>query len=128
MSKEKYIPYVDLMLKVLPYVANEDCFSLKGGTAINLFVRNLPRLSVDIDLSYVGLDPRKEAIQKAEAALRRIKVEIERTLPKTKVIAPTKSDSDNMGNSSLSKIIFKLKLKLIQLSEVPYLKLSAAIW
>lgn len=28
--------------------------ALKGGTALNLFVFNLPRLSVDIDLNYIG--------------------------------------------------------------------------
>ncbi len=96
MSKEKYIPYVDLMLKALPYVAKEKCFSLKGGTAINLLVRNMPRLSVDIDLAYVGLESRDEALKNAEAALRRIKSEIEKSLIKTTVLAPTKSGSDNI--------------------------------
>jgi len=36
----------------LPFVAAEDCFVMKGGTAINLFVGDLPRLSVDIDLTW----------------------------------------------------------------------------
>ncbi|WP_425962182.1 nucleotidyl transferase AbiEii/AbiGii toxin family protein [Rhizobium nepotum] len=40
-------------MRLLPIVAREACFALKGGTAINLFVRNLPRLSVDIDLMYL---------------------------------------------------------------------------
>jgi hypothetical protein len=40
-----------LLVEVLPVVAGEPCFALKGGTAINLFVRDLPRLSVDIDLT-----------------------------------------------------------------------------
>ena len=40
-------------MRLLPIVAHEDCFALKGGTAINMFVRNLPRLSVDIDLMYL---------------------------------------------------------------------------
>jgi len=44
---------VDLLLRSIPFVAKETCFALKGGTAINLFVRDLPRLSVDIDLTYV---------------------------------------------------------------------------
>lgn len=74
MSKEKYVAYVDLMLKVLPYVANEKCFNLKGGTAINLFVRNMPRMSVDIDLAYVGKESRDRAIKNAEAALKKSKL------------------------------------------------------
>jgi predicted nucleotidyltransferase component of viral defense system len=37
-------------------LAAETCFALKGGTAINLFVRDMPRLSVDIDLTYLPMD------------------------------------------------------------------------
>ena len=45
-----YRAQADLLLQVLPHVAKEESFALKGGTAINLFVRDMPRLSVDIDL------------------------------------------------------------------------------
>lgn len=45
-----YYLQVQLLLQVLPFVFQEPCFALKGGTAINLFVRDFPRLSVDIDL------------------------------------------------------------------------------
>ena len=45
-----YYRQVQLLVRLLPFVFQEECFALKGGTAINLFVRNLPRLSVDIDL------------------------------------------------------------------------------
>lgn len=46
---DKQSPYyrqVALLLSALPVVASERCFALKGGTAINLFVRDFPRLSV----------------------------------------------------------------------------------
>ena len=43
---------VQLLVQLLPLVAKQSCFALKGGTAINLFVRDMPRLSVDIDLTY----------------------------------------------------------------------------
>jgi predicted nucleotidyltransferase component of viral defense system len=97
MSKVKYVAHVDLMLKALPHIANEKCFSLKGGTAINLFVRNMPRMSVDIDLVYVGRESRDQAIKTAEVALGNIKVAIERHDSRTKVLRPTKSDADNIG-------------------------------
>ena len=48
---ENYRRQVALLIKVMPFVAAEKCFALKGGTAINLFVRNMPRLSVDLDLT-----------------------------------------------------------------------------
>ena len=47
-----YFPQVSLLVGVLPFVALENCFALKGGTAINLFIRDMPRLSVDIDLAF----------------------------------------------------------------------------
>ena len=48
-----YFRQVELIVRVMPLVAREPGFALKGGTAINLFVRDLPRLSVDIDLAYL---------------------------------------------------------------------------
>jgi len=44
---------VELLLALIPLVDRERCFALKGGSAINLFVRDLPRLSVDLDLTFV---------------------------------------------------------------------------
>ena len=40
---------VQLLINVLPSVATQSCFALKVGTVLNLFVRDLLRLSVDID-------------------------------------------------------------------------------
>lgn len=53
-------------------MASERCFALKGGTAINLFVRDFPRLSVDIDLAYILLEKRDVALPNIRAALTRI--------------------------------------------------------
>ena len=63
---------VALLVRTLPVVALENCFALKGGTAINLFVRNFPRLSVDIDLAYTPLENRDEALHHVREALSRI--------------------------------------------------------
>lgn len=80
MKKSKFYPYVSLLLDVLPYIAKESCFALKGGTAINLFVRDFPRLSVDADLTYLGSEAREQALQKTEDALLRIKADLEKQL------------------------------------------------
>ena len=55
---EIYRRQVALLIRVLPLVTEEACFALKGGTAINLFIRDMPRLSVDIDLTYLPVAPR----------------------------------------------------------------------
>lgn len=61
-----------LLIRHLPFVAAEEDFALKGGTAINLFIRDMPRLSVDIDLTYLPVAPREESLAAIDAALRRI--------------------------------------------------------
>ena len=83
MSSLVYKKQVSLLLSVLPIVAKEKCFALHGGTAINLFYRNMPRLSVDIDLTYLMVEDRITSLACISAALQRIKTEIESTLPRT---------------------------------------------
>lgn len=94
MSLEKYKKQVGLLLEVLPYVSQEGCFALKGGTAINLFVRNMPRLSVDIDLTYTGDEGRIDALALTAAALHRIKVKIESNIRGAKVFTSKKQSQD----------------------------------
>lgn len=62
MISEAYRAQVDLLLQVLPHTTKEDSFALKGGTAINLFVRDMARLSVDIDLTWLPFDDRDTAL------------------------------------------------------------------
>jgi len=72
MIDKKYFNQAKLMIGLLPYIAKESCFALKGGTAINLFVRDMPRLSVDIDLAYLPLEDREESLNNIGQALDRI--------------------------------------------------------
>jgi predicted nucleotidyltransferase component of viral defense system len=68
-------PYYDqlrLLVQLLSFVAREECFALKGGTAINLFYRDLPRFSVDIDLTYLPGESFDEAREEISRALKRI--------------------------------------------------------
>ncbi len=55
-----YADIVRLLLKVAPSVFANDIFAMKGGTAINLFVRDMPRLSVDIDVVYTRWDDSRD--------------------------------------------------------------------
>jgi predicted nucleotidyltransferase component of viral defense system len=76
----RYEAQVRLLLRCLPEVSRQDCFALKGGTAINLFLRDLPRVSVDIDLTYLPLSPRAEALRNIEAALLSIRDGVRRRI------------------------------------------------
>lgn len=89
-----YYKQVQLLVQVLPFVALQDCFALKGGTAINLFIHNLPRLSVDIDLVYLPMKNRQDALQAIKLALSAIKASIEKTLVDATVYETYKDKSD----------------------------------
>jgi predicted nucleotidyltransferase component of viral defense system len=80
MIQPKYRAQVDLLLSILPHIAKEESLALTGGTAINLFVRNMPRLSVDIDLTYIHLDDRASALKNISDALDRIEQRIKTSI------------------------------------------------
>lgn len=82
---EAYKKQVRLLLDVLPEIAKEDCFAIHGGTAINLFVRDMPRLSVDIDLTYARIGERNETLHAINVALACIKEHIEGLRPSLRV-------------------------------------------
>lgn len=72
MARKQYEAQVQLLVRLLPIVAGEEDFALKGGTAINLFYRDLPRLSVDIDLTYLPIKDRGESLTEIQAAMARL--------------------------------------------------------
>src|SRR5690606_14166481 len=76
-----YYRQVQLLVRVLPLLDSEKCFALKGGTAINLFFRELPRLSVDIDLLYLPSEGREVALVNIRSALTRWSGLIKTTIP-----------------------------------------------
>lgn len=80
-----YRQQVSLLLSVLPEVAKEKCFALHGGTAINLFVRDMPRLSVDIDLTYLPIEERDSSLKHIAEALQRLKSNIEKVIPGVRI-------------------------------------------
>jgi len=81
MSAPQYRAQVQLLVRLLPLVAAESDFALKGGTAINLFWRNLPRLSVDIDLTYLPVADRAASLAAIDAAMRRLAGAVRAALP-----------------------------------------------
>jgi predicted nucleotidyltransferase component of viral defense system len=89
---DRYREQVILLLRILPSVAREEVFGLKGGTAINLFERDMPRLSVDIDLTYLPFDDRNIALANIAAALNRIKGSIEKSVPGITVTVVAQGD------------------------------------
>ncbi len=92
MISNSYRSQVELLLKVLPYVSDQEVFALKGGTAINLFHRDMPRLSVDIDLTYLPVEDRKTALLGIADGLDRIKTALEEHIVGIKITKLPQSD------------------------------------
>lgn len=77
---------VELLLRILPFVTDEECFAVHGGTAINLFVKNLNRLSVDIDVTYIPLEDRATSLNHINEALMRIADKARRSFRDIRII------------------------------------------
>jgi phenylpropionate dioxygenase-like ring-hydroxylating dioxygenase large terminal subunit len=82
---KNYLMQVQILLDVLPELTAEQCFAVDGDTAINFFVRDMPRLSVDIDLTYLPIEKRDKSNAKIAAALSRLQKRIQSRLESIQV-------------------------------------------
>jgi len=76
-----FFKQADLLLDCIPYISLEPNFAIKGGTAINFFYRNLPRLSVDIDLVYLPVEDWETTLKNIHLALQKLSSHIEKSFP-----------------------------------------------
>jgi hypothetical protein len=81
MQNNEYKARVQLLLRIVPIIAKTDCLAIHGGTAINLFIQNLFRYSVDIDLTYIPIRPRDESLAAIKTCLAEIKAKIKTSIP-----------------------------------------------
>jgi predicted nucleotidyltransferase component of viral defense system len=81
MGDSIYHKQAELLLRILPSVMREDVFALKGGTAINFFWRDYPRLSVDIDLAYIKIQDRDSTLKDINDRLLKVDERIKRIYP-----------------------------------------------
>ena len=84
-NRSTYDKQVKLLLRVLPTLEQTPEFALKGGTAINLFFQDMPRLSVDIDLTYLPTANRGDAIEHIVELLNKIKSGLTPVLPDAEI-------------------------------------------
>jgi predicted nucleotidyltransferase component of viral defense system len=113
---ETYRRQAALLIRTLPLVAEETVFALKGGTAINLFIRDMPRLSVDIDLTYLPIQPRPESLAAIEAALGRIAKRVKATIRGSQVT------ESRTAEGTLTKLFVKTEGVQIIIEVTPVLR------
>lgn len=87
MRNSVYYKQAELLLRILPIINMEADFALKGGTAINFFVRDMPRLSVDIDLTYLPVNERDAALAGISSSLLAVSAKIKQMLPDSQIIS-----------------------------------------
>ncbi|MBW1822409.1 MAG: nucleotidyl transferase AbiEii/AbiGii toxin family protein [Deltaproteobacteria bacterium] len=100
----------------MPYIEAENVFALKGGTAINFFVRELPRLSVDIDLAYIPVSNRDDALADISRALKNISSKVKRVFIGCQISLIRLQDSDFLRKiiiNNANDVIVKIEPNLI---------------
>ena len=85
MRDSVYYQQAELLLRILPIINTEVDFALKGGTAINFFVCDMPRLSVDIDLTYLPMNEREAALEGISKSLLSISGKIMKMFPDSQI-------------------------------------------
>ncbi len=105
-----YYQQVALLIAVLPLIEEENCFALKGGTAINLFLHDMPRLSVDIDLTYLPIENRTNSLAAISAALIRIAKRIQDVMQGT-TVEVLKDAQDNVHKLMITRQGVRVKIE-----------------
>lgn len=112
--EEIYRKQVELLIRCLPEVQKQSCFALKGGTAINLFIRDMPRLSVDIDLVYIPIEPRAETLTNIEDALNKIANDIEKYISGSTITKLSKQNYINKLFIEHDGVTVKIEPNIVQ--------------
>jgi len=106
-----YYRQAELLLKVLPVIDKESEFALKGGTALNFFWREFPRLSVDIDLAYLPVKEREESLKDINNLMHNVKEGISRIISGTNITGKT-SEGNLLGGLAIRQNESTIKIEV----------------
>ncbi len=76
-----YRQQVELLLRIIPTLEDVESFAIHGGTAINLYILDLPRYSVDVDLTYIPIKPREDSFADIHKNMAIIKEKVKTVVP-----------------------------------------------
>jgi predicted nucleotidyltransferase component of viral defense system len=112
-----YFKQAELLVRILPFIAEKECFAIKGGTAINLFIRDMPRLSVDIDLVYLPIKERAASLKTIDLELKAIS---EKVLNRIKGLESELRPLE--GTGKMMKIMLALETAKIKIEASPIIR------
>ena len=120
--KDRYRKQVALLIRIMPSVYKIKEFAVHGGTAINLFHRNLLRYSVDIDVTYIPIENRQQSLASINQKLLEVKKNIEKTIPG--IVVKHKPDVCEMARNEFS---VGCKARTVSFSQLYGGKITAAL-
>lgn len=109
----RYRSQVNLLLQALPYVAKEKNLALKGGTAINLFELDMPRLSVDIDLTYLPIEDREASLENISKSLENIALDLKKNISGISVTPTSREGQDVKINCQMPGAQIKIEVNVV---------------
>ncbi|GJQ64250.1 MAG: hypothetical protein SCALA702_33030 [Melioribacteraceae bacterium] len=112
MKDSIYYKQVELLLRVLPVINRHDEFALKGGTAINFFVRDFPRFSIDIDLVYLPLKERDETLADLTNKLKKIRKDISKCFENLQIADRMLGNSENLSGLLVTTVNATIKIEV----------------
>jgi predicted nucleotidyltransferase component of viral defense system len=113
MKSSNFKKQVNFLLDILPVALSDERLALKGGTALNLFVNNMPRLSVDIDLTYLPIEDRNTTLSNISIILSDM---VEALNKKQNIKATLKQTKDGIAKQVLAMqgdVVVKIELNLV---------------
>lgn len=113
MINSQYYKQVELLLRILPVIAQEKDIALHGGSAINLFYFDIPRLSVDIDLTFLPFSMRDKDLAQIAALLNRLRNLLLKTIPGINIKEPKTNETEYKLFCSLNNTEIKIEVNTI---------------
>lgn len=110
MKNNIFYKQADLLIRILPYISEDEDFALHGGTAINFFIRDMPRLSVDIDLTYLPISNLEDSLNQIGNKLQIIANKIKNALPSVRI-----DDKRTVGKNHISKLFVNYQGVIIKI-------------
>ncbi len=111
MKNSRFFKQAEFLLQILPFFKKEKSFALKGGTAINFFLRDLPRLSVDIDFTYLPVSDRAHSLKDISECLKRTTEQIKGRISGVRIIYKYLPNTENVTGIVFLKNNFSVKIE-----------------
>lgn len=111
--EERFVKQVELLLRVAPEIAGIEEFALHGGTGINLFYHNMPRLSVDIDLTYIPVENRNKDLRNISLLLKKLTERLRKTIPAIQIHSKNTDENEEKLFCRLNSYETKIEVNTI---------------